>query len=58
MISEKKVDIVAKNLSENFWDSNKSKIKKMITEAYIKGFKDGVGEVENVYRKREMIVDD
>ena len=58
MISEKKVDIVAKNLSENFWDSNKSKIKKMITEAYIKGFKDGVGKAENVYRKRGVIVDD
>lgn len=58
MISEKKVDIVARNLSENFWDSNKSKIKKMIAKAYIRGFKDGVGKAENVYRKREMIVDE
>lgn len=48
MIDERKIDFVANNLSMDIWEKNKKKLEKMIKDAYIKGFKDGVSKAADV----------
>lgn len=41
MIDERKIEIVAKNFSSDFWDKYEKTLEKMIRSAYIEGFKEG-----------------
>lgn len=48
MIDERKIDFVANNLSMDIFEKNKKKLEKIIKDAYIKGFKDGVDKAAGV----------
>ena len=48
MIDGRLIDIVSKNLSEICWEKTEEKLEKMIKDAYIKGFKDGVSKAADV----------
>lgn len=48
MIDGRLIDIVSKNLSEICWEKTEAKLEKMIKDAYIKGFKDGVSKAADV----------
>lgn len=42
MIDERKIEIIAKNFSYDYWNSHKNALENMIRSAYIEGFKEGV----------------
>ena len=48
MIDGRLIDIVSKNLSGICWEKTEAKLEKMIKDAYIKGFKDGVYKAADV----------
>ena len=48
MIDGRLIDIVSKNCSEICWEKTEAKLEKMIKDAYIKGFKDGVSKTADV----------
>ena len=42
MIDERKIEIIAKNFSYDYLNKHKKALEKMIKNAYIEGFKEGV----------------
>ncbi len=42
MIDERKIEIIAKNFSYDYWDNHKKTLENMIRIVYIEGFKEGV----------------
>ena len=42
MIDERKIKIIAKYFSYDYWDNHKKTLEKMIRSTYIEGFKEGV----------------
>jgi hypothetical protein len=57
MIDGRLIDIVYKNLSEICWEKTEAKLEKMIKDAYIKGFKDGVSKAADVCGRCNGIAD-
>lgn len=51
MIDERKIGIIANNLSRESWEKYQNSLQKMIRDAYKQGFKDGVEKAVKVCKK-------